>query len=275
MFCRATTGERPDPVAVLVHGLGESGLCFERIALHPALAPWRVIVPDLPGYGRSAWADPPLPLASLADRLAQWLAERLASPVAIVGHSMGGVVAQLLAERHPRRVRCVIDVDGNLSTGDCTFSSRAAAVSLQEHLGGRFEALCDAVYRQGARCPAHRGYYASLRLCDPRAFHLHARELEDLSRGEGLARRLAALSMPVHFVAGVPGGAAPRSLELLAEAGLRPHLIDPSGHWPFLDRPDEFASVLGRVLAALPPPPPAPAPAPTPTPIAHDARSPL
>jgi pimeloyl-ACP methyl ester carboxylesterase len=38
-----------------IHGLGESGLCFERVLARPELEAFRHLVPDLPGYGRSPW----------------------------------------------------------------------------------------------------------------------------------------------------------------------------------------------------------------------------
>src|SRR5258706_725558 len=75
LFVR-TRGPRGAPAVVYVHGLGESGLCFERLAQHPALAHLRHVVPDLPGYGRSPWPPLATSLAELADHLAGWLALR-------------------------------------------------------------------------------------------------------------------------------------------------------------------------------------------------------
>jgi pimeloyl-ACP methyl ester carboxylesterase len=109
----------------------------------------------------------------------------------------------------------------------------------------------DAVYRAGVDDEAHRGYYASLRLCDPRVLHGHARELVELSGSERLARRLAALPQPARYLAGVPRGVVPHSLELLTEAGVPVVELTPSGHWPFIDRPDEFAAALREFLDGL------------------------
>lgn len=49
-----------------IHGLGESGLCFERVLARPELHGFRHLVPDLPGYGRRPWpfVDQPAELAS-------------------------------------------------------------------------------------------------------------------------------------------------------------------------------------------------------------------
>jgi pimeloyl-ACP methyl ester carboxylesterase len=232
-----------------VHGLGESGLCFESVAAHPALAPFRQLIPDLPGYGRSPWLEQPQSLSQAADELGRWLEGRAERPVVAAGHSMGGILVLLLAEQWPRLVRAVVDIDGNKSAGDCVFSGKAAAQSRTAFSRGGFQELRDAVYRDGLEDEAHRGYYASLRLADPRTFHLHSEELVSLARDEKLAARLAALEAPAHYIAGSPGGAVSRSLTLLDQAGVPVTRIAPSGHWPFIDRRDEFAWKLRDILA--------------------------
>src|SRR5436309_12409258 len=88
-----------EPV-VLVHGLG--GCAANWVDVAPLLAETRrVVVPELPGHGRSR----PLPvvpnLAVFADRIG-FIAEReRALPAALVGHSLGAVVALRLALRRP------------------------------------------------------------------------------------------------------------------------------------------------------------------------------
>ena len=67
---------------------------------------------------------------------------------------------------------------------------------------------------------------------------------------ETLAARMAALTCPSLYIAGRPGGACARSIELLRDAGIEPQIIEPSGHWPFIDQPDDFARTLAGFLAA-------------------------
>jgi pimeloyl-ACP methyl ester carboxylesterase len=40
----------------------------------------------------------------------------------LIGHSMGGLTALLLAERNPTRVASFVDIEGNLAPEDCFFS---------------------------------------------------------------------------------------------------------------------------------------------------------
>ncbi len=249
VFVREYPGEERRPCLVFVHGLGESGLCFESIVEHPDLRGWTRWIVDLPGYGRSAAARTPTTLSDLADHLVAWVQEELCGVLTVlVGHSMGGVVALLAAERHADKLAAIVDVDGNKSLGDCSFSGRAARDSLEEFETKGFDALRDEVYEAGLRDRAQRGYYASLRLCDPRAFHRHSVELVQLSKGESMARRLASLALPKLYVAGQPNGACARSISLLEAAKVPWVSVAPSGHWPFIDQPDAFADVLARFV---------------------------
>jgi len=103
-FLGGPDGARP---VVLVHGLG--GCAANWVDVAPQLAErYRVLVPELPGHGLST----PLPavpnLSVFADRVAD-LAERVGMlPAALVGHSLGGVVAVRLALRRPDDVSALV-----------------------------------------------------------------------------------------------------------------------------------------------------------------------
>jgi pimeloyl-ACP methyl ester carboxylesterase len=95
------------PPLVLVHGLGGSALNWAQLA--PELARTRrVLVPDLPGHGRSA----PLPAAERGARalepyarvVAALVAREGMSAAAVVGHSLGGLVSLRLAVAEPEAV---------------------------------------------------------------------------------------------------------------------------------------------------------------------------
>ncbi|MCA9674456.1 MAG: alpha/beta hydrolase [Kofleriaceae bacterium] len=248
MFVRSRPGPAGAPTLVWLHGLGESGRCFEAVAGHPALDATTALIPDLPGYGRSAWPASPLGLEVVADLLAVWLRGRGGARPIVVGHSMGGVLAVLLAERHPDVVAQVVDVDGNVSIGDCSFSGRAARLDVDAFVDGGFADLRGFVWDGGATSEALRGYHASMCFADPRTFHRHARELVELSEPETMAVRLAHLPVPVTYVAGAPDGACARSRELLDGAGVATIEIAPAGHWPFIDQPGVFAGAVATLL---------------------------
>lgn len=234
-------GEGPE--IVWIHGLGEWSVNFDPIASHPAFAGFSHVMPDLPGYGRSPWPEHLDGLEQLADRLVAWLDGRRP---ALIGHSMGGVLATLIAER--TAVRAVVNVDGNLSRGDCTFSAKCAAYSLDDFVAYGMSAIRAQVYEDGRTDLALRGYYAAMCVASTRVYHQHARDLIAMSESETLITRLAALRPPVLFVAGVPGGICEHSRALLDRHGVRWVGLEPAGHWVHIDQPDRFASEVAGFL---------------------------
>ncbi len=97
------------PVALAVHGITSSHLAWAVVAdrLGGTLA-----AVDLRGRGGSAELPGPYGMARhAADCVAVLDALNVASTV-VVGHSMGGFVALVLADRHPDRVTRLVLVDG-------------------------------------------------------------------------------------------------------------------------------------------------------------------
>ena len=94
------------PPLLLVHGYGGAAWNFTELA--PLLGGRRLVLPDLPGHGGSA----PLPatgtLSSFADVLAGLCEAEGLRTVDVVGHSLGGVVALRLAERHHELVGSLV-----------------------------------------------------------------------------------------------------------------------------------------------------------------------
>ena len=83
-----------DPVLLLLHGLGATGEVWDGLVASLADRwPGTVLVPDLPGHGRSAR----LPRYSFG-ALASTVADALPTgPVSVLGHSLGGVLGLTLA----------------------------------------------------------------------------------------------------------------------------------------------------------------------------------
>ena len=109
-YYAAGTRGAGEPV-VLLHGFPTSGhLWGEVVPLVPA--GHRVVVVDLLGYGRS---DPPGPgrvgLRAHADRMIQLFDVLRIDRACVVGHDVGGGVAQSMAVRYPTRVSrlCLVD----------------------------------------------------------------------------------------------------------------------------------------------------------------------
>ncbi|MCG7427983.1 alpha/beta fold hydrolase [Helcobacillus massiliensis] len=104
-------GDGDGAPVVFIHGLFGRGRNFSSIAkgMQPG---FRCHLIDLPNHGMSAWTED-FSYTSTADIVAEHLRDGIAAggPVDIVGHSMGGKVAMLIALRHPDLVRRLVVVD--------------------------------------------------------------------------------------------------------------------------------------------------------------------
>jgi lipase len=94
---------------VALHGSASSGALWRGLAEHLA-GRYRVITPDLPGYGRSPAAASGLGLAADAAPVIELIAS-LGAPVHLVGHSYGGAVALKIARLRPDLVRSLTLVE--------------------------------------------------------------------------------------------------------------------------------------------------------------------
>jgi pimeloyl-ACP methyl ester carboxylesterase len=90
------------PVLVLVHGLGTDASAWNRLT-DDLQRTARVITVDLPGYALTTATDRVPPATELADGLAALLTRLGISSAVLIGHSFGGAVSLLTAQRHPDR----------------------------------------------------------------------------------------------------------------------------------------------------------------------------
>ncbi len=91
------------PTVVMVHGYTGSKENWYRLAAELGRR-YRLVAPDLPGWGESErvpGADHGF--AAQAENVAAFIGH-LGGPVVLVGHSMGGGIAALVAARHPHLV---------------------------------------------------------------------------------------------------------------------------------------------------------------------------
>jgi len=226
---------------VWIHGLGESSVSFDPVI--ELLPSYEHTLVDLPGYGRSAHGEPQS-LEACADHLAAWLRDR--PPATLVGHSMGGVLAVMLAERGV--AKRIVDVDGNLTRGDCTFSAQASAYSEADFVAHGFAEMRARVYERGVTEFALRTYYAALCFASPRTFYKQATELVALSSTNTMTARLGAVKVPSLFIAGVPNGICEVSKIELERQRVHWIGIEPAGHWVYLDQRATFAGAIGRFV---------------------------
>jgi abhydrolase domain-containing protein 6 len=92
---------------VLLHGFNADSYHFARVSRHLA-AHFRVLAPDLPGFGDTQPGDSlSFRIEDQADLVLQWLDELGIHRFYLGGNSMGGYIAMAMAHRAPERVRAL------------------------------------------------------------------------------------------------------------------------------------------------------------------------
>src|SRR3954470_14491217 len=243
-------GQGPD--VVLLHSLLTDKDAFQPIM--PALArTHRVTLVDLPGFGESTPAQPPIEI--FADRVAASFPKLgIAKAAAVLGNGFGAFISVALAQRHGGLFARLIVCDGGAAFPD---AGRAAFKTMAEKAtAGGMDAVVDiAVLRI-----FHPAYLEAnphvieeradvLRQLDPAAFAQCCRALETMDLRPGLA----SITMPVLVIVGALDAATPPPLgRALADgvAGARFVEIPDCGHCPPLEAPDTLLALIEPFLKA-------------------------
>ena len=165
----------------------------------------------------------------------------------LIGHSLGGLVALLLAERRPEGVAGFVNVEGNLGPADCVFTAAAAD---QDMAGFATEWLPRAVEQlRSAGRPGERAYAEILSsLPSPRAYHAHSRSIVAHSARPDLVGRYQRLECRTLYVHGSASG-DPATLARLRSSG-KVATIPDAGHFPHLDQPGVFYPLVTRWIGS-------------------------
>lgn len=96
---------------VLLHGGGGTGRAWLSQLIHLGDHDWRILAPDMPGFGRSDWFESVRHMEDISPILFDWLSALHVDAAVLGGNSMGGRVAMSMASRQPNRVTGLIILD--------------------------------------------------------------------------------------------------------------------------------------------------------------------
>ena len=107
--------ESGKPAIILVHGLGDEADTWRHVFPILAEAGYRVIAPDLPGFGRSQWKGR-ISLRRHCMTVIRLITETAAAsaeqPAVIAGSSLGAGITEMIASMRPDLVKAMILLDG-------------------------------------------------------------------------------------------------------------------------------------------------------------------
>ncbi len=252
------------PVLVLLHGIGRSLEDWE-CSLGPLSQSYRVYALDLPGFGRSDKPESDYSFAYFARVLEGFLDALSLEQVTLLGNSLGGGVALEFAFAHPERVSRLVLVDSAGFGSEVTLGLRILTLRgvgewfskpTPRLIRGTLEGVFfdrshitperEARELELARLPGVQTAYLSV-----------ARALGTFVGGVragwvwSVLRRCGDLKMPTLIMWGDRDQVLPVGHARVAQAHL-PHaeleIFEACGHFPQLERPDEF---VARVLEFL------------------------
>ena len=248
-------GDSGDPL-VFVHGY-TGDITDWRLQIAEFDRDYRILVMDLRGHGRSeAPTDRRSYTVELMANEVEELAQRVGFPHShLVGHSMGGAVAQEIALRSPEKLLSLTLEDTapkfNLPADDAMFEFRARRLNLAQTEGMAAAAALEAPWVP-PHMPPERLQEANERLArmSVNAFVGAAHGLVDW---QGTVDRLSSILTPTLVIYGnldAPAlvEASRRLAELIPNASLE--VIPEASHSPQWERPDLFNRALRRRLEA-------------------------
>ncbi|NDJ37023.1 MAG: alpha/beta hydrolase [Chloroflexi bacterium] len=260
-----TAGAPTDQPIMLLHGIPSNAYLFRDVLPRLAQAGYYALAPDMPGYGETRLGDDAdYSLSAVADTYAAWLERDAYAPVWLVGHDLGGAVAQLIAVRYPHLLsRLTL---GNCPLGD-SFPVPAVNMAVAMARAGLFLpfaslGLFPNFYMTGE---VRRGFGDSARLTSDmldtvfwagktkseagrREFAKHLRHLRNDESVE-IVPQLKSLPMPVqvlwssldrHQSAETSG----RQLLLALPEGTPFEVVEGAGHFMPLETPADYATRL-------------------------------
>lgn len=242
----------PGGPVLFLHGIGSRGFGWEEVA--DALPDPEILAWDAPGYGESRPLESPdAAPADFAERAVALLAAAGMARATIVGHSLGALIAGAIARRFPDRVASLFLADPALGYGDRPQAERRAVVTQRLAAFSRLGAAAHARERAPRLLSAHAGgreraaVTAAMASLNERGYRAAACALAN----GNLAADLSAWCGATTIVSGAEDAITPPAgaRSLAGRIGAPFHLIPKAGHACYVERPRDFAALLGAHLA--------------------------
>ena len=242
-------GEGGGVPVLLVHGFG-ADLNTWMFTQPPLAVTRRTVALDLPGHGGSAKEVSAGDADSLTDAVEGALGALGLERVHLVGHSMGGAIAALVASRQPERVASLTliasaglgpEINASFIDGFVRASRRREAAEVLGLLVDDPALVSRAMVEDVLRYKRLDGVTAALAKIAEAWFGGGRQSLD-------LTGRIAALTMPVQLVWGRNDRIIPVTHAEALAARLPVHIVDAAGHLPHMEKSAEVNRIIGEFI---------------------------
>jgi esterase len=243
------------PPLLVLHGILGQGRNWLGVAKLFADR-YRVLAVDLRNHGSSPWGDP-MDYPTMAADVAETMEAVGIDCAVLLGHSMGGKVAMVLALTTPGRVRSLVVVDiapAPYAPENLPFVRAMRSLDLA---GMRRRSEADAALRESVPDLRTRAFLLQGLVDAPDGTLAWRHNLEAIERampelaGFPAFGAAAAYHAPALFVSGrLSSYVQPEHLAAIAALfpGAETAIIPDAGHWVHADQPAAFAAAVGAFL---------------------------
>lgn len=241
---------------LMLHGIGGGRQAFARQIPALAAAGFHAVAWDMPGYGHSAIVDP-YDFATLACECIELIDVLDPERLVLVGHSMGGMVAQEVAARAPERIDALVLAGTSAAFGKADgdwqrrfVDERTAPLDAGRSMKELATQLVAGMVSPDSSDAARAEAVDVMALVPPRSYRLALQALMGFDR----RANLAALAMPVLLIAGSDDRNAPPAVmqgmaERIPLANYR--CLERCGHLMAFEQPDAFNEALLTFVRSL------------------------
>ena len=243
------------PTVLMLHGVGGGRAAWDVSGTGAMLAQagFTALSADFPGYGLSAPVQP-YDLAGMAGAVIDTLAALGGGPAVLVGHSMGGMVAQEVMARAPQAVAALVLAGTSPAFGkpggdwqQAFLQSRFAPLDAGLGMAGLAAQLVPAMVAPGTAPAAIAAALAMMAGVPEATYRAAVAALVAFDRRANLPN----IQVPTLVITGEHDRtAAPEVARKMAERipGALCHILPGAGHLLNIEQPDAFNTVLLQFL---------------------------
>lgn len=232
------------PLVFVLHGWGGSSDSWREVQKNLSLSGYRVICPDLPGFGKSSLPPASWGIKEYSHFVSQFIEKlRDGKKFFLLSHSFGGRIAIYFSSHNKQLIKKLVLVDSAGIGGNCSLKNRILfflarvgnALFSENHLARFKEGVRNIFYfflRRSSDYPSTKGVM---------------REVFKKIISEDLTPYLSQISVKTLLVWGEKDKVVPLKYAYIFEKEVRDSklvVIPKVGHSPHLEAPEELSKIL-------------------------------